>query len=1139
MKEFKVSSWSIDNKTSIYVLTIIITLAGIFTYMALPKEQFPEIVFPQMYVSTLYPGASPKDIENLITKPIEKEVKAIAGVKKVTSNSVQDYSSVVVEFKTGVDVEAAKQKVKDAVDKAKTELPSDREYEPEVIEVDVSQVPIMNVNVSGDIELDKLKKYADDLEDKIESIKGIRRVDIIGALEREIQINVDKMKMEAANVSMNDIRMAVSSENVNLSGGLLKMDGMKRTITIKGEYEDPKDLENLVIRSSSGAVVYLKDVAEIVDGYEEKESYARLDGKNVITLNVIKMGGENLIEVSDQINGLIKELKETKYPKSVNITVTGEQADQTRVTLHDLINTIIIGFILVTVILMFFMGTTNAIFVAMSVPLSMFIAFMVMDGAGFTLNMIVLFGFLLALGIVVDDAIVVIENTHRVFDNGKVPIKQAAKMAAGEVFLPVFSGTMTTLAPFVPLLFWPGVIGEFMYYLPITLIVTLLASLLVAYIINPVFAVDFMKSHDEEHVKGRITKGFKITTVIFIALAALFYISGSFGMGNLVLTFYMLFLLNKFVLTGVIKNFQEKTWPTVQNKYENVLRWALHKKNPLWLLLATIGMFFFSIFVFSVRTPKVVFFPESEPNFIFSYISLPVGTDQAYTDSITKVVEKRVFNVVGKNNPIVKSVISNVAVGAGDPSQPDLSVSPNKGKVTVAFVNFADRKGESSLAYLDKIREAVKGIPGAEITVEQEQGGPPTGKPINIEMSGDNYELLISESEKLIKYLENSGIEGIEKLKSDVQKNKPEIVIEVDRQKANAEGLSTGQIGMEIRNAVFGSEISKFRDFEDDYPIQLRYNYAQRNDIEGLLNSRITYRDMNMGGIVRQVPLSSVAKIRFTDTYGGIKRKNEKRLVTVYSNILTGYNANEVVGKITKAIKDFKRAEGVSIDMTGEQEDQKETGAFLGFAGLAAIGLIFLILVTQFNSVSKPVIILSEILFSTIGVFLGFSITKMDMSIVMTGVGIVALGGIVVRNGILLVEFTHYLEEQGYTTKEAAIQAGKTRMTPVLLTATATILGLIPLAVGLNIDFVTLFTELNPHIFFGGDSVAFWGPLSWTMIFGLIFATFLTLILVPVMYLLVDKLKLKVGYKKKHTDHIYAGEIIDISETEENKALLK
>jgi len=1139
MKEFKVSSWSIDNKTSIYVLTIIITLAGIFTYMALPKEQFPEIVFPQMYVSTPYPGASPKDIENLITKPIEKEVKAIAGVKKVTSNSIQDYSSVVVEFKTGVDVAAAKQKVKDAVDKAKTELPSDREYEPEVIEVDVSQVPIMNVNVSGDIELDKLKKYADDLEDRIESIKGIRRVDIIGALEREIQINVDKMKMEAANVSMTDIRMAVSSENVNLSGGLLKMDGMKRTITIKGEYEDPKDLENLVIRSSSGAVVYLKDVAEVVDGYEEKESYARLDGKNVITLNVIKMGGENLIEVSDQINGLIKELKESKYPKSVNITVTGEQADQTRVTLHDLINTIIIGFILVTIILMFFMGTTNAIFVAMSVPLSMFIAFMVMDGAGFTLNMIVLFGFLLALGIVVDDAIVVIENTHRVFDNGKVPIKQAAKMAAGEVFLPVLSGTLTTLAPFVPLLFWPGVIGEFMYYLPITLIVTLLASLLVAYIINPVFAVDFMKSHDEEHAKGHITKGFKITTIVFAVIAILCPALGSVGMMNLTITFYLLFLLNKFVLTGVIKNFQEKTWPAVQNKYEGVLRWALHKKNPLWLLLGTIGMLFFSIFVFSIRTPKVVFFPESEPNFIYSYISLPVGTDQAYTDSITKVVEKRVFNVVGKNNRMVKSIISNVAVGAGDPSQPDLSVSPNKGKVTVAFVNFADRNGESSVAYLDKIREAVKGIPGAEITVEQEQGGPPTGKPINIEMSGDDYELLIAESEKLIKFLENSGIEGIEKLKSDVQKNKPEIVVEVDRQKANAEGLSTGQIGMEIRNAVFGSEISKFRDFEDDYPIQLRYNYAQRNDIEGLLNSRITYRDMNMGGIVRQVPLSSVAKIRFTDTYGGIKRKNEKRLVTVYSNILTGYNGNEVVGKITKAIKDFKRAEGVSIDMTGEQEDQKETGAFLGFAGLAAIGLIFLILVTQFNSVSKPVIILSEILFSTIGVFLGFSIFKMDMSIVMTGVGIVALGGIVVRNGILLVEFTHYLEEQGYTTKEAAILAGKTRMTPVLLTATATILGLIPLAVGLNIDFVTLFTEFNPHIFFGGDSVAFWGPLSWTMIFGLIFATFLTLILVPVMYLLVDKLKIKVGYKKKHSGHIYAGEPLDESASKVNNAILK
>jgi multidrug efflux pump len=1139
MKEFKVSSWSIDNKTSIYVLTIIITIAGIYTYLALPKEQFPEIVFPQMYISTPYPGASPKDIENLITKPIEKEVKALAGVKKVTSNSIQDYSSVVVEFTTDVEVSDAKQRVKDAVDKAKKELPSDRQFEPDVIEIDISQIPIMNVNVSGDIELDKLKKYADDLKDRIESIKGIRRVDLIGALEREIQVNVDKMKMEAANVTLSDIKMAVSYENVNLSGGLLKMDGMKRTITIKGEFDDPKELENLVIRSSSGAVVYLKDIAEVVDGYEEKESYARLNGKNVITLNVIKMGGENLIAVSDEINKLVKELKATKYPESVEITITGEQADQTRITLHDLINTIIIGFILVTVILMFFMGTTNAIFVALSVPLSMFIAFMVMDGAGFTLNMIVLFAFLLALGIVVDDAIVVIENTHRIFDNGKVPIKQAAKQAAGEVFVPVFSGTMTTLAPFLPLLFWPGVIGDFMYYLPITLIVTLLASLLVAYIINPVFAVDFMKPHHDSEVHGHLSKGFKIVSVIFVLLAILFYGKGLTGMGNLVVTFYLLYLLNKFVLTKVIKNFQEKIWPAVQNKYEKVLRWALDKKNPQWLLLGTIGMFFFSLFIFSIRTPKVVFFPESEPNFIYSYISLPIGTDQAYTDSITRVVEKRVFNVVGERNPIVKSIISNVAVGAGDPNQPDLSVAPNKGKVTVAFVNFAERNGESTLAYLDKIRDAVKGIPGAEITVEQDQGGPPTGKPINIEMSGDDYELLISESEKLIKYLENSGIEGIEKLKSDVQKNKPEIIIEVDRQKANAEGLSTAQIGMEIRTAVFGNEISKFRDLDDDYPIQLRYNYAQRNDIEGLLNSKITYRDMNMGGMVRQVPLSSVAKIRFTDTYGGINRKNEKRLVTVYSNVLTGFNANEVVAKITKAIKKFPQAEGLSIAMTGEQEDQKETADFLAIAALAAIGLIFLILVTQFNSISKPVIILSEIVFSTIGVFLGFSIFKMDMSVVMTGVGIVALGGIVVRNGILLVEFTHYLEEQGYTTKEAAILAGKTRMTPVLLTATATILGLIPLAVGLNIDFVTLFTELNPHIFFGGDSVAFWGPLSWTMIFGLVFATFLTLVLVPVMYLLVENLKIKIGYKKKHIDHIYAGEPIDVSDTKVNKALLE
>jgi multidrug efflux pump subunit AcrB len=1120
-KEFKPSSWAINNKTSVYIMTIIITLAGLMTYNSLPKEQFPEVVFPQILVNTIYAGTSPGDMENLVTKHIEKQVKSINGVKKVTSSSIQDFSMINIEFNTDVEVPIAKQRVKDAVDKAKKDLPNDLTREPEVIDIDVSQMPIMNVHLSGNYQLDKLKEYAEQVKDRVEGLKEITRCDIVGALEREIQIDVDMYKMQAADITMMDITNAVKYENMTISGGQIKMDGVKRNINVVGQYTDARKIGDLILRSSSGATIYLKDIATITDGFKEKESYARLDHDNVITLNVIKKSGQNLIDASDKIKDIIKDMEENQLPKGLKVTITGDQSDTTRVTLTDLINTIIIGFILVTLILMFFMGTTNAIFVAMSVPLSMFVAFLIMPSIGFTLNMIVLFSFLLALGIVVDDAIVVIENTHRIYDNGKVPIVKAAKMAAGEVFLPVLSGTLTTLAPFIPLAFWKGVIGKFMFFLPITLIVTLLASLLVAYIINPVFAVDFMKPHEEEDKhKSKVTKGFKITTVVFGVIALLAFIVGNIGLGSLTLTLYALYCLNQFVLHGVILKFQEKTWPNIQEKYSRVIGWTLTGTRPVWILVSTIGLFIFSIVLTGIRQPKVEFFPKGDPNFIFTYLALPIGTDQVYTDSITKLVEDRIYKVVGDSNPIVESVIANVAVGASNPQSFDFSTAPHLGKVTVAFVPFGERDGQSTVDYLDKIRDAVKGIPGAEITVEQEQGGPPTGKPINIEITGDNFAELTATSKDIKRYLDSLGIPGIEELKSDLQSNKPEIVVEIDRERANREGISTAIIGKELRDAIFGAEVSKFKDAKDDYPIQLRYAFDQRNNINALMNLKITFRDMNMGGMVRQVPLSSVATIKYGNTFGGIKRKNQRRMITISSNVLSGYNANEIVGKITNAIGRYQLPSGVIANMTGEQEEQAETGAFLGNAMLISFGLIFLILVTQFNSVSKPLIIFVEIFFSIIGVLLGLSIFNMTISVVMTGVGVIALAGIVVRNGILLVEFTDLLLEQGMEQRAAIIEAGKTRMTPVILTASATILGLIPLAVGFNIDFVSLFSHFEPHIHFGGDNVAFWGPLSWTMIFGLSFATFLTLILVPVMLFLSNNLKIKLNIPlvKKHKE---------------------
>lgn len=1119
-KEFGPTSWSIDNKTSIYILSIFISIAGIFSYNALPKEQFPDIVIPTIIVQTVYPGSSPKDIENLITKPLEKKIKSVSGVKKLKSNSIQDFSIITVEFDTDVKVDQAKQKVKDQVDKAKSDLPSDLKTDPIVQEINFSDMPVLYINISGDIDLQSLKRYAEMAKDKIESLPSITRVDIVGALDRELQVNLDLTAMATSGLTMDDVTRAIQYENMRISGGNIDVDKMQRSLSVSGEFRSKEEIENIVIRSGTGATLYLRDVADVVDGYKEKESYARLEGKNVITLNVVKRAGENLIEASDKCHEIVKELQDNgSYPKEMEVVFTGDQSVKTRTTVHDLINTIIIGFILVTVILMFFMGATNAIFVGLSVPLSCFIAFLVMPTIGFSLNMIVLFAFLLALGIVVDDAIVVIENTHRIFHKERLPIKEAAKKAAGEVFMPVLSGTMTTLAPFIPLAFWKGIVGKFMFFLPVTLIITLLASLLVAYIINPVFAVDFMEDEHAEEDHAKTARGVKRTTIVLGVVAILGYLLGGFGAGNFILTLLGVYLLHHYWLRHVIVVFQTKTWPGVQNAYERVVRYLLDGSRPRKTIFATIALLIFSFVITAVRKPGVVFFPQADPNFTYVYLTLPTGTTAKHTDSILKIAEKRVFKAIGQNNPLVESVISNVAVGATDPNSGDRTTASNKGKITVAYVDFEKRDGGSTMAMLKKIRESIGTIAGAEIVVEQERNGPPVGKAVNIEIRGDEFESLVSTATKLKTYLDNKKIAGVEELKTDFISSKPEIIIKIDRERANRFGISTAQIGMALRGSIYGTEASKFKDENDDYPIMVRVKKLDANNLDALLNMRITYRDMVAGGMIRQVPLSSVASAEYSNTYGGINRMNQKRVITLASNVLAGYQPNEVVSQVNAAIESFDKPSDIQVIMTGEQEQQAETGAFLGNAMLASLALILIILVTQFNSITKPLLILSEIFLSLIGVLLGFAIFNKDFSVVMTGIGIVALVGIVVRNGILLVEFTDLLREQGATLKAAIIEAGRTRMTPVLLTASATILGLVPLAVGLNMDFATLFSELNPHIYFGGDNVAFWGPLSWTMIYGLGFATFLTLILVPCMYYLNEKFKARVyGWMGRHYD---------------------
>ena len=1123
-KQFKPTSWAVDNRTAVYIITILISLYGLTKFNTLPREQFPDIVVPTISISTVYFGTSPKDMENLVTRPLEKQLKGISGakVKKIQSTSQQDFSLIIVEFDTDVKTEVAKQKVKDAIDKAQTDLPTDLTQLPNAQEFDFSEMPIMYVNVSGEYDGMTLKKFADKMQDRFEELTEINRADIVGAPQREIQINVDPIKMQAAKLSFTDISNAISYENRDISGGLLEVGEMKRTIRVKGQFVTALDMQKLIVKNLQAAPIYLKDVAEIIDTVKETDSYARLDGKNVVTLNIVKRSGENLINAAEKIRKIVDEMKEKQeLPPNLKIVITGDQSIKTKTSFNDLVNTIIIGFVLVLLVLMFFMGSTNAFFVALSVPLSVFVAFLFLPvadsivGTHVTLNFIVLFALLFGLGIIVDDAIVVIENTHRIYQNGKVKITRAAKEAAGEVFIPVLAGTLTTLAPFFPLLLWKGLIGKFMIYLPTMLILTLAASLIVAFIINPVFAVSFMKPDGREYEEKKNTIFKKPLFWTLIGAGILFNLAAWHGFGNFLLFLALVSVLNRYVLRGIIHVFQERLLPGLMNRYEKMLHWVLKGRRPAWLLVSLFLLFPVSLVMLVLRNNPKPFFPSGDPNFVYVYLKMPIGTKTSATDSVTRILESRVQKILAKEKPgtegsIVESVITNVAVSANNPRDNNRSTQSNLGRIQVSFVEYEKRHGKSTAPLMKEIREQMKGIPGASIEVGQEDAGPPTDPPVNIEISGDNFDEISKVAYDLQNHLDTNRIAGIEGLKMDIDLQNPEVTINIDRERALREGISTAQIGMEIRSAVFGKEASKLKDGEDEYKIQIRYNNLQRNNINDLMNMRITFRDMSTMGI-KQVPLNAVATVDYTNTSGGVKRKNVKRTIQIQSNVTDPSLTGPVNAELAKKIDDFKTKTkipaDVTIKQTGESEQQAETLSFLGTSLLTALLLIFLILVLQFNSLSKPFIVLTEIFFSIIGVFIGYAVTGMSMATIMVGVGVIGLAGIVIKNGILLIEFTDELRGRGYKTRAAAIEAGKIRIIPVMLTALATMLGLLPLAVGFNIDFVSLFRHFNPHIFFGGDSVVFWGPLSWTIIFGLIFAFFLTLVMVPSMYLISERLR--------------------------------
>ena len=1117
-REFGLSSFAVDNGTSIFLIAFMILVFGIWSYRSMPKEQFPEVDWPTVYINTPYFGNSAADIENLVTRPIEKELQSITGIKDIKSTSIQDYSVITAEFESDMDIDDAVRKVKDAVDKAKSELPNDLDADPTVLDINLSEIPIVTVNVAGDYTNEELLDYAELLEERIEELDEISKVELKGAMDREVKIDVDLPKMESMKVSFQDIENAVSSENITMSGGEIVANDFRRAVRVTGEFEDVQEIENLIVKAENQRPIYLQDIADVTFGYEDRTSIARMDGLPVISLDVIKRSGENLLNASDKIKDIVDEARQ-ELPADLSLTLFNDQSVNTRKQVSNLENSIISGVILVTLVLLFFLGLRNASFVGIAIPLSMLMGILFLSLTGVTMNIVVLFALILALGLLVDNAIVVVENIYRYMQEGHKPLA-AAKYGAGEVAMPIIASTATTLAAFLPLAFWPGIMGSFLQYLPITLIIVLTSSLFVALVINPVFAATLMKvdqSTDEKAVRKRKTRNILIGAGIVLMLAIGFHFAGIAAARNLLGMAFIVILLNSFVLRPAAFGFQNRALPVLERAYDRFIAAAL--RVPMLVFGGTFLMLIVAIGLLAWRSPQVIFFPSADPIYVNAFIELPLGSDIQATNEVTKDLEERIQEVVDPYGGVVEAVLLQIGENTSDPNgPPEPGASPNKARLTVSFVPYEERGGVSTFDIMEEMREAMKGIPGVQVVVDKNADGPQTGKPINLEIQGESIDSLAVLSEEVIGYINRQQIPGIEELKSDVQIGKPELIINIDREAARRYEISTFDIANTIRSAVFGREVSKFKEGEDEYPIMVRLDEEYRYNIEQLLNQRVTFRSPASGQIV-QVPISAVADIEFSSTYSSIKRKNLDRVVTIYSNVLEGYNANEIVAELDEVMAGYDLPEGFSYEFTGEQQQQAEDLGFLMLAFTIALFAIFIIIVAQFNSLTTPFIIILSVLFSTIGVFLGYAISGMNISVVFTGLGIISLAGIVVNNAIVLIDYTDILvrremKKAGVDNmyqldtgimKKAIEEGGATRLRPVLLTAITTVLGLIPLAIGFNINFFTLITELNPNIFIGGDNTALWGPLAWAVIYGLVFATFLTLVVVPAMYFLFWK----------------------------------
>ncbi len=1085
-----ISDTAVKNRVSVVILAIIIVFFGAYCYSILPRESFPDVTIPYVFVSTNYKGVSASDIETSITVPIEKKLKGLDGVKKVSSVSSEGSSQINIEFQAGTDIDQALRKVKDKVDEAKGDLPTDLEDDPRAFEVNFSEMPIVVFSISGTCGLKCLTDIGEDLKDEIEMIPGILEVEVTGDLEREIQIEVDPDKLAYYKIPITVFQSIVDKENRNTTGGSITLGHGRYQLRIPGEFETPEEILGLVVATFNEKPIYLKDVAHVVDGFKEETSRSRFNGKRSVSVVVKKRSGENVIIIADKMDEIIAAEK-LKWPEGTKITKLMDRAKEIHSMVAELENNIFTGLLLVIVVLLFSLGFRNAVLVGIAIPFSMLLSFMILHALGITLNMVVLFALILALGMLVDNAIVIVENIYRYMEQG-VPRIEAAMKATSEVAYPVIGSTVTTLAAFLPMIFWPGIMGEFMSYLPITLIITLTSSLFVALVINPALASIFMKVKVKKDMSSKKTDADDIASS-----------------GEKPITIKGPFL----------------------RSYARFLKYAL--ENRILILLTSFAslIVFILIWFYTVGLERPVqFFPTIDPGSLYINLDPPEGAGLEYIDSIVKKIEiaitdekfsspesrsndpdsmalvryaqaykPKTHKKAGGESFTGPSHMANIAhifgrsVKLSGGFKFDDKIAYNH--IGVEFIEREDRLTPSPVT-VEKIRNSVKHIPGARITVAEEKGGPPTGAPINIEISGDNFQTLGAIAKNIMEIV--ATVPFVEDLRDDYVEGLPSIRVNIDRQKAAMFGLSTGTIGYALKTAYNGIDVSSFYEDDEDYDITVRFAENNRK-VADVLNKLMIPTSSG-----QLVPLTTIASIDYSGSIGDIVRINHERTVTVKANV----DEDKVPGavakiQVEKLLKKMPLPPGYRYKFTGQDEIQKESADFLKKAFLIAIFFIFLILVTLFNSVSQPFIIMTSVILSLGGVFLGLTVIGAPFGIILSGVGVISLAGVVVNNAIVLIDYTNKLVERGMDLNDAIISAGATRLRPVILTAITTVLGLLPMVIGVAFDFGKFSFVVV------GDSKQFWETMAIVIIFGLVIATFLTLVVVPVLYSLLATLNEK------------------------------